>query len=186
MAWELADPLQDVEAIVELADTNFGWEVEGVITRSRDVFRHRVTVAATEQVFNRYREFLAVCKVPGEAVWRQIGEYVDIRRGADKLLGFCWFDRGGYTTYSNEEISNAKFYSVDMNLPAKQRVRLVNEMIDQHILWANMCGIPIVCSTSIREDQDAFMRIHAKRGFTVNGSYAWIRTSDAIEMLTHD
>jgi hypothetical protein len=165
MAWTLANPLTDVQQIVDLAENNFGWEVEGILTRSKEVFRHRVTVAATEQVFNKHREFLAVYKE------------------GERLLGFCWFDRGGYTTYSYEEISNAKFYSVDMALPAKQRVRLVHEMIDQHILWANMCGIPVICSTSIREDQNAFMRIHDKRGFSVNGSYAWIRTEKAMELL---
>jgi len=167
MAWTLADPILDVEAIVELADSNYGGEVEGIINRSRDVFRHRVTVAATEQVFNRYREFLAACWDDGQ------------------LLAFCWFDRGGYTTYSNEEISNAKFHSVDLSLPAKQRLRLVNEMIDQHILWASQCGIPIICSTSIRADQGTFMRVHQRRGFSVNGSYAWIRTEKAMELL-HD
>jgi len=177
MAWELADPILDVEAIVALADSNYGGEVEGIINRSRDVFRHRVTVAATEQVFNRYREFLAVkwsddtCR----------GEGWDL--GFGDLEAFCWFDRGGYTTYSNEEISNAKFHSVDLSLPAKQRLRLVNEMIDQHILWANQCGIPIICSTSIRADQGTFMRVHQKRGFSVNGSYAWIRTEKAMELL---
>lgn len=183
MEWSLADPLKDVEAIVNLADGNFGPEVDGIFDRSRDVFRHRVTVAATEQVFNRYREFLAVCKELGEPIWEHFDGFVDVRKGPERLLGFCWFDRGGYTTYSNEEISNAKFHSVDLTLPAKQRVRLVHEMIDQHILWANMCNIPVICSTSIRADQDAFMRIHAKRGFTVNGSYAWIRTDKAMEQF---
>lgn len=183
MAWSLANPLEDVESIVQLADANYGLEMQGVIPRNRDVFRHRVTMAATEQVFNRHREFLAVYKELGEPVWEQVGDYVNVRTGTPRLMGFCWFDRGGYTTYSNEEISNAKFHSVDMSLPAKQRVKLVHEMIDQHILWAHMCGIPIICSTSIRQDQDAFMRIHAKRGFSVHGSYAWIRTEKAMELL---
>jgi hypothetical protein len=103
----------------------------------------------------------------------------------DKLLGFCWFDRGGYTTYSNEEISNAKFHHVDLSLATRTRVRLVNEMIDQHILWAHTYGIPIICSTSIREEHNGFMKIHQKRGFTVNGSYAWIRTEEAMKCLTN-
>lgn len=168
MEWRLADPIEHVAAIVNLADSNYGGEVDGIINRDRTVFRHRVTVAATEQLFNRSKEFLAV-------------KYAD--EWGVKLDAFCWFDRGGYTTYSNEEISNAKFHSVDLDLPAKQRLRLVNEMIDQHILWAAMCGIPIVCSTSIRADQDAFMRVHKKRGFQVNGSYAWIRTELGLELL---
>ena len=165
MEWGLAHPLHDVDDIVELSDSVYGEEADGILTRSRDVFRHRVTVATTEQLFNKGREFIAVCRDEG------------------KLLGFCWYDRGGYTTYSNEEISNAKFHHVDLTLPVRLRVRLINEMIDQHILWAHRWGIPVVCSTSIRSEHDGFMKIHKKRGFTVNGSYAWIRTEKGVECL---
>ena len=170
MEWTLAHPLQDVEDIVLLADQNYGSEVEAVLKRDRAVFRKNVTIASTVQLFDKGKEFLAVCRNTTEL---DIGD----------LLGFCWFDRGGYTTYSNEEISNAKFHHVDLSLPAKTRVRLINAMIDQHILWAHTWGIPIVCSTSIRSDHDAFMRIHQKRGFMVNGSYAWIRTEKGMEKL---
>jgi hypothetical protein len=165
MEWVLAHPLHDVDDIVELSDSVYGSEADGILTRSRDVFRHRVTVATTEQLFNKGREFIAVCRDEG------------------RLLGFCWYDRGGYTTYSNEEISNAKFHHVDLELPVRLRVRLINEMIDQHILWAHRWGIPVVCSTSIRSEHDGFMKIHKKRGFTVNGSYAWIRTEKGVECL---
>lgn len=180
MEWSLAHPLHDVEDIVEMADSVFGHEADGILTRSRDVFTHRVTVATTEQLFNKGREFIAVCRDGGETHWD--GE--DIIVPENKLLGFCWFDRGGYTTYSNEEISNAKFHHLDLSLPVRTRVRILNEMIDQHILWAHTWGIPVVCSTSIRSDHDGFMKIHKKRGFTVNGSYAWIRTEEAIKCLT--
>ena len=178
--WSLAHPLHDVDDIVEMADSVFGQEADGILTRDRNVFRYRVTMAATEQLFNKGREFLAVCREPNLAVagHDEHGEYY-----GNRLLGYCWFDRGGYATYSNEEISNAKFHHVDLSLPAKQRVRLINEMIDQHILWAHSWGIPVICSTSIRAEHNGFMRIHQKRGFTVNGSYAWIRTEKAMELL---
>jgi len=167
--WSLAHPLYDVEDIVEMADSVFGHEADGILTRDRKVFRHRVTVATTEQLFNKGREFIAVCRSNESPL---------------KLLGFCWFDRGGYTTYSNEEISNAKFHHLDLNLPVRSRVRILNEMIDQHILWAHTWGIPVVCSTSIRAEYDGFMKIHKKRGFTVNGSYAWMRTEEGFKCLT--
>ena len=177
MEWTLAHPLHDVDDIVEMADSIFGQEADGILTRDRNVFRKNVTVASTVQLFDKGREFLAVCH---EDV-RQIDEgFVDSQ---SKLLGYCWFDRGGYTTYANEEISNAKFHHVDLSLPAKTRVRLLNQMIDQHILWAHTWNIPVICSTSIREEHDGFMRIHKKRGFQVNGSYAWIRTENAIKGL---
>ena len=173
MEWSLAHPIHDVEDIVELADTQYGQEADGIVKRDRGVFRKNVTLASTYQLFDRSREFLAVCRNLTPR-----GEIV-----VDELLGFCWFDRGGYTTYSNEEISNAKFHHLRLDLPAKTRVRMVNEMIDQHILWAHTYGIPVVCSTSVRMEHDAFMRIHAKRGFKVTGSYAWIRTEDGLKWM---
>ena len=179
MEWSLAHPLHDVEDIVELADSNFGTEADGILNKSKAVFRHRLTVACTEQLFNKGREFIAVCREPQAGYFD--GEDLIV---PDKLLGFCWFDRGGYTTYSNEEISNAKFHHIDLGLPVRTRVRLVNQMIDQHILWAHTWGIPVVCSTSIRAEHDGFMKIHKKRGFTVNGSYAWIRTEEGFKCLT--
>lgn len=170
MEWSLAHPLHDVEDIVELSDKVYGSEVEGILTRDRNVFRHRLTIATTEQIFNKGREFIAVCRED---------------KDANTLLGFCWFDRGGFTTYSNEEISNAKFHHVDLSLSPRIRVLLVNQMIDQHILWAHTWNVPVVCSTSIRADNEAFMKIHKKRGFTVNGSYAWIRTEEGMKCLTN-
>ena len=167
MNWTLAHPLHDVDDIVELADSVFGKEADGILTRDRNIFRKNVTLACTHQLFDKSREFLAVCRddMDGE------------------LIGYCWFDRGGYTTYANEEISNAKFHHVDLHLPAKQRVRLINEMIDQHILWAHTWSIPVICSTSIRSEHDGFMRMHKKRGFKVNGSYAWGRTEELMKGL---
>ena len=166
MEWTLAHPLHDVDDIVEMADSVFGTEADGILTRDRNVFHKNVTVATTVQLFDKGKEFIAVC------------------RDGDKLLGYCWFDRGGYTTYANEEISNAKFHHLDLTLSPRLRVRLINAMIDQHLLWAHAWGIPVVCSTSIRAEHDGFMKIHKKRGFTVNGSYAWIRTEKGIECLT--
>ena len=165
MEWTLAHPLHDVEDIVDMADSVFGTEADGILTRDKAVFCKNVTIATTVQLFDKSREFIAVC------------------RKEDALLGYCWFDRGGYTTYANEEISNAKFHHVDLTLSPRLRMKLINEMIDQHILWAHTWHIPVVCSTSIRAEHNGFMRIHQKRGFIVNGSYAWIRTEKGMECL---
>jgi hypothetical protein len=178
--WSLAHPLHDIDDMVEMADSQFGHEADGILKRDRSVFRHRATVATTEQLFNKSREFIAVCR---DSELKTLGEDKFGEFYGNPLLGFCWFDRGGYTTYSNEEISNAKFHHLDLSLPVRTRVRLINEMIDQHILWAHTWGIPVVCSTSIRAEHDGFMKIHKKRGFTVNGSYGWIRTEEAMKCL---
>ena len=178
MEWTLAHPLHDVDDIVNMADSVFGHEADGILTRDKAVFRKNVTVATTVQLFDRSKEFIAVCRSTN---------IVDVgiaKVREEKLLGYCWFDRGGYTTYANDEISNAKFHHVDLELSPRLRVRLINEMIDQHILWADRWYIPVVCSTSIRAEHDGFMKIHKKRGFTVHGSYAWLRTEKGMECLT--
>jgi hypothetical protein len=173
-----------VDDIVELADSVFGMEADGILTRDRNVFRKNVTITATVQLFDKGKEFLAVCRPKPEYKRVVIDGFVDYELPEPELLAYCWFDRGGYTTYANEEISNAKFHHVDLSLPVRQRVKLIHEMIDQHILWAHSWGIPVICSTSIRSEHDGFMRIHKKRGFTTNGSYAWIKTENAIKGLT--
>ena len=166
--WELAHPLYDVEDVVAMAKDHFEGEVDQILRTDPQVMRKNVTLAATYQLFDKNREFLAVC-----------------RDDENQLLGYCWFDRGGYTTYSVDEITNAKFHHVDLKLSPRLRVRLINEMIDQHILWANSCGIPVICSTSIRSEHDGFMRIHKKRGFQINGSYAWLKTEDGIKRMNN-
>jgi hypothetical protein len=182
MEWTLAHPLHDVDDIVEMADSVFGIEADGILKRDRNVFRKNVTIASTVQLFDKGREFLAVCRDAPNAEPNSIWDNYK-KDWVRPLLGYCWFDRGGYTTYSNEEISNAKFHHVDLSLSVRTRVRIINEMIDQHILWAHTWNIPVICSTSIRAEHNGFMKIHKKRGFEVNGSYGWIRTEDAFKGL---
>lgn len=167
LLWELAHPLHDVEEIIAMAKSYLAIEVNHILKTDPKIMRKNLTMVATYQLFDRQREFLAVC------------------RDGDKLLGYCWFDRGGYTTYSTDEISNAKFHHVDMNLSPRVRIKLIHQMIDQHILWANSCGIPVICSTSVRDEHEGFMKIHKKRGFQVSGSYAWLKTKDGIKRLSN-
>lgn len=164
--WQLAHPLHDVDYIVDMAERHFEHEVDSVLKTDRNVMRHHVTVSLTNQLFDPYKELIAVAK-----------------NDPYSILGYCWYDRGGYTTYSRDEISNARFHHVDLTLPLKTRYKLIQQMIDQHILWASKCGIPVICSTSIRGDNDGFMKMHKKRGFQVNGSYAWIRTEEGLKWI---
>jgi len=181
MYWTLAHPLYDVPDIVAMARKHFEGEVQGILTTDPKVFEHQLMVTTTSQLYDKGREFVAVCRAEPKLVETGRGIYEKEPQGT--LLAYCWFDRGGYATYSRDEISNAKFHHVDMDLPLKTRVRLINEMIDQHILWANVWKIPVVCSCSIRGDYNGFMKIHEKRGFTVHGSYAWIRTDKGVELI---
>jgi len=169
MEWKLANPIEDVQEIVNIADQYFV-DTGGILQKSKEIFRKNVTVAATVQLFDKTKEFLAAGR--------------ENKEDNERMLAYCWYDRFGYTTYSHEEISNAKFHHVETDLSARLKIRLIDEMIDQHILWAWTNNIPVICSTSIRPEHDVFMKLHKRRGFTVNGSYAWIRTEEGLKCLT--
>jgi hypothetical protein len=55
MEWTLAHPLHDVDDIVEMADSLFGQEADGILTRDRNVFRKNVTLTSTHQLFDKGR-----------------------------------------------------------------------------------------------------------------------------------
>jgi hypothetical protein len=164
MKWQLVNPIHDVDRLINKFRDQYGSEA-GVLTFDENFIRKNLTVASTIQLFDKSKEFIAYAENNG------------------KILGVCWFDRGGYSTYSTKEISNSKFHHIDLTLPVRQRIKILNDMIDQHLLWADNWGIPVVCSSSIRKDHQAFMRIHEKRGFTVCGSFAWIDTKEGVKWI---
>ena len=160
--WEL---LKKHDVLEVLGIFSGYYEVEaGVLGYDPHFLERNLTMATTLQEYDKSKEFIAIYR-------------------EDEIEAACWFDRGGYAAYSTKEISNAKFHHVRLDLPLKKRVRLVNQMIDQHILWAHNWGIPVVCSSSVRVEHDGFMRIHAKRGFTVHGSFAWIETEEGMKWI---
>jgi hypothetical protein len=41
--------------------------------------------------------------------------------------------------------------------------------------WSLLCGVHVVCSTTMRGDQAAFLKLHQRRGYDVRGSYCYKR-----------
>ena len=64
---------------------------------------------------------------------------------------------------------------VDMSLGTRDRIRLVTEMIEVWETWASNSGIPVICSTTMRGDQQGFLRIHQRSGYDIRGSFAYKR-----------
>jgi hypothetical protein len=62
-----------------------------------------------------------------------------------------------------------------MSLSVRSRIRLVREMIEQWELWCRCSGIGVLVSSTIRQDQTGFLRLHEQAGFTIRGSMAFKR-----------
>jgi hypothetical protein len=79
--------------------------------------------------------------------------------------------------YAAEEAAAASFAHMDMRLPLRTRITLMAQILQQWHLWCQVWSIPILISSTIREDQQGFINLHRAAGFAVRGSMAFQRIS---------
>jgi hypothetical protein len=149
----------DVPALVAMAESHFQTEIDTVFTPEPIVYARNLTLATVQQFYNPRAELLKVAK----------------ETETNTILAYTWAIRGERSPWSDEEMICAKMAHVDLSLPTRQRLRLVTGMILLWETWARDCGVPVVCSTTMRRDQEGFLSIHRKLGYDVRGSYAYKR-----------
>jgi hypothetical protein len=72
-------------------------------------------------------------------------------------------------------MATVRMAHVRLDLTDRERVTLLAQMIQMWEIWANACKINIIFSSTIRESQDPFLRLHERAGYTVRGSCAYKR-----------
>lgn len=149
----------DIQPIVDMAVAHFQTEIDSVFTPEPIVYARNLTLATVNQFYNPRTELLKVAK----------------EQDTDRILAYTWAIRGERTPWSDDEMICAKMAHVDLSLPTRQRLRLVTGMILLWETWARECSVPVVCSTTMRRDQEGFLSIHRKLGYDVRGSYAYKR-----------
>jgi len=157
--WRLAE-FSDVVPITAMANEIYGAEVDGIFTQDIRRMAYHVDMAVTRQRYYLTQEQLIVAE----------------HQQSKCLLAYAWIGRGGTTPYADEEIAEAKFAHIDLSLPITTRVRLMAQILQQWVLWCQVCGIPVLVSTTIREDQTGFLKLHDQAGFKRRGSFAYLRT----------
>lgn len=147
----------DINPIVAIAQDHFETEADTVFRTDPIEYARNVGLAVVSQFYNPYTELLMVA------------------RQDDKIIAYMWAKRNDRAAWSSEEMCVIRIAHVDLTLPPRDRVQLVKEMIGLWEVWAIECGIPIICSTTMRRSQDGFLKIHAKQGYDVRGSIAYKR-----------
>jgi len=155
-AWYMAD-FSHIDSIVNQAKQFFESEIMGLFTPSPELYTYNLRLAISKQQYNPALEQILVC----------------IDKQANLLLAYAWIGRGHVLPYAPEECSEAKVLHIDQRLSNTQRVRITIQAISHWLDWTRACGIPIIISSSIRQDQDTFMRIHEHFGFIRRGSIAY-------------
>ena len=150
----------DVKDIVELSNTHFSDESSGMLV----VDLHRAAKLITESIVNQLyypnSEFLVVAR----------------DKLTSKLAAWAWSKRHCMMEYSSEETTELRMIHIDKSLLTRDKVALVGQAVSIWHMWAKMNKIPVMVSATLRSEQKAFLRILEALGFTVNGSYAFLRT----------
>ena len=147
----------DITDIVRMAEQDFQTEIDGIFQPDPVAYARNVTIAVVTQFYLPAQELLMVC-----------------RNEFNQLIAYVWVIRET-APWSDEVMAATRMVHLDLALPVRTRIRLVQEMIGVWETWARQSGIAIVCSTTMRRDTQGFLRIHSAAGYDVRGSIAYKR-----------
>jgi hypothetical protein len=149
----------DIQPIVIIAQTHFQNEIADIFEPDPVAYSRNVATAVVNQFYTPGSELLTVAK----------------SQDTNVILAYLWTIRNQRAPWSDEEMSMTRMIHLDMTLPARTRVRLVQDMIDIQEAWCRAYGIGIVCSTTMRHEQAGFLELHRRAGYSVRGSYCYRR-----------
>ena len=156
-SWRPADGT-DIDGIVAMAVTHFQSEIDSIFIPEPLVYSRNMTLAVVTQHYQPHTELVSVA-----------------RDDHNRLLAYTWARRGERACWSDDEMVVVRMAHVDLSLSSRERVRLVTDMMDLWERFADFCAVPILCSTTMREDQAAFLKMHQRKGYSVRGSFAYKR-----------
>jgi hypothetical protein len=135
-------------------------QVDMIYTMNQAAFNKNITHAIVNQMYNPASELVSVA-----------------RNTAGQLLAYTWAKTGERSCWSTDDVVSVCMALVDPALPMRLRIRLVTDEIMIWEQFAKYAGVSIICSTTMRKDQSAFLRLHEQLGYDVRGSFAYKRVS---------
>ena len=155
MSWRRAHTGDSV-AIGNLAGDHYTTEIDSIFTPMPAEVTRRVAHDIIDQIVD------------------PMAALVMVYEEDNVIRGYTWAARSS-VVWSNETVLCIQMAHLDLTLPGRQRVKLVHEMIDMWLAFCVGANIKIIMSSTVRDSQDAFLKIHEKRGFLIKGSFAFYR-----------
>jgi hypothetical protein len=149
----------DTRDIVDMANFDYSKETDTIFKNEPLVYERNVMLGIVNQFYNPKLELFSVAK--------------DVVTGV--LLGYTWAVRGQYSPWSSEEMVCIKIAHVDQKCSQRQRIFMCAQMIRMWEIWARACEINIICSSTVRGDQKAFLKLHQAAGYDIRGSICYKR-----------
>jgi hypothetical protein len=100
---------------------------------------------------------------------------IGARNDAGKLMAYTWCKTGESTMWSTEHVMSIRMAHVDPALSHRTRIKLLKDMME---IWENFALItntPIIASSTLRNEQQAFLKLHQRQGYIIKGSTAYLR-----------
>jgi len=148
----------DVTAIVAMAVANFQTEIDSIFTPDPVAYSRNITLAIVNQFFLPNTELVSVAVDP-----------------QGNLLAYTWAKTNERACWSDDEMLVVRMAHLDLRLSSRSRVLLIRDMLKLWEGFAASAQVPIICSTTMRNDQQAFLKLHQRAGYDVRGSYAYKR-----------
>jgi len=149
----------DVTAMVTMAEDHFQQEIDTIFRPEPVAYARNLTHAVVNAFYMPNTELVLVA-----------------RDHNGRMLAYTWARRES-APWSDDPMALVRMAHVDLSVPPRHRVRLVQDMLRAWEEWAQSAGLSIVCSTTMRRDQQAFLKIHEAAGYDVRGSYAYKKLS---------
>jgi hypothetical protein len=156
--WRPATGL-DVSPIVQMAQQHFETEIDTVFTPDPVAYSRNLTLAVVNQFYLPTTELVSVAVK------------------FDKIVAYTWAQSGQRSPWSDDNMVVVKMAHLDLSLPSRDRIVLVKDMMRLWEAFARLSNTAIVCSTTMRRDQSAFLKLHERQGYDVRGSYAYKKLS---------
>ena len=149
----------DCQDITDMALVDFGRETDQIFQNDPVEYQRNIMLSTVNQFYNPKMELLSVAR----------------NSTTGSLLAYTWAKRFDYAPWSKEEMVSVRMAHIDQGLSARNRVFLCAQMIRMWEVWAQACDIRIICSSTVRGDQLAFLELHRAAGYTVRGSVCYKR-----------
>lgn len=149
----------DVTGMVTMAVDHFQQEIDAIFQPEPVAYSRNLTVAVVNAFYMPNSELVMVA-----------------RDHSYRMLAYTWVRREA-APWSDDPMALVRMAHADLQLPPRDRVRLIRDMLGLWESWAQSSGLKIICSTTMRRDQTAFLKIHESQGYDVRGSYAYKKVS---------
>lgn len=160
--WKLGE-IWDVDDIMAMVHDYYREEIDPIFEFNQKCFATNIAKATLDQRYDGRRCQIIVAR----------------EQETDRLLAWSWLNRGYYPPYTEDEVAEAAFVHMDLTRPLMTRMRLLAQVLQQWELWCAICQIPVLISTSIRGDQEGFIRMHHLAGYRTRGSFAFKRFGES-------